>query len=108
MDLATLTDGATDVSTWEGMLNRLGLPLLILFLFGVAAFLFARWAAPLATQLIQRLIKFFDTLDERLDRIEAETKENKAVNTEILRELRESNAKTLEVLRESLRTKGDV
>lgn len=100
MLLLTLTDGATDISTWEGVLNRLGLPLLILFVFGVAVFFFARWAAPLATQFIQRLIRFFDTLDERLDHIETETKESKAVNAEMLKVMQE-------VLREVLSHKGD-
>jgi hypothetical protein len=55
---------------WEGVLNRWGLPILLLLVVGWAVWKLARWIAPRIDRIVDSHVKFVDSLDQRVGKLE--------------------------------------
>jgi hypothetical protein len=72
MPLMTLTE--TAALDWEGLLNRWGMPTVILGLIAWAVYRLTRWAAPRADKVIDSHVQLVATLESKLTATEEHTK----------------------------------
>jgi hypothetical protein len=86
--LASLEAGTTD---WEAVLNRWGLPILLLIVVGWAAWKVVEWLAPRFDRLIDSHVDLVETLKTRVGNIEETNEEMKAHVANLARNSEEAN-----------------
>jgi hypothetical protein len=82
MNILTLTQSPLD---WEGILNRWGLPVVILVLVAYAVYRLTQWAGPRADKMIDSHMHLVETLEHKL----TATQENTQRAVEKLSEIEE-------------------
>lgn len=71
MTLPTLIESPLD---WEGILNRWGLPVLLLALVAYAVYKLTQWAGPRADKVIDSHVHLVETLEHKLTATEENTR----------------------------------
>jgi hypothetical protein len=63
----TLTAQLESLPEWEGLLNRVGWPILLLFAVGLAAWKVGRFLAPQVERIVNAQVAFIEGLKSKLD-----------------------------------------
>lgn len=83
-------------SKWTWLLDRYGLPVLLLFILGTSAYRTAIWATPLAEKVVSKHVEFLEKTTE----VQVELSKSSEKSTQILDELRSENRGNFEMIRD--------
>lgn len=83
-------------SKWTWLLDRYGLPVMLLFILGTSAYRTAIWATPLAEKVVTKHVEFLEKTTE----VQVELSKSSEKSTQILDELRSENRGNVEMIRD--------